>query len=681
MDDKKNRKRGPRHRRGVLILVLLLVGVAAFLGFAFSSSSKYSNRNGVHQSDGVIGQAASEGGSGWSLLGQGMLEAVGKVLSFEERQKVSEDLKESGDDDHEAEAVVATAPPGSARATGDMAAAAAAAALKPRGGGSSSSTAAGAADDNPLKNKTMAELSALAVGVTVERVPLSGFMGVDGRLGITDGSCQATSGERDCLPHGICINGKCQCTLPYQGDFCRSARRPFVRKKSTYDGRFVLSVRHVRKAHGVKYPLTPSPGSYAATNAAAAAAAGTEGGAEEEKEKEGEGAAFFEAPFFTAGKVNRVVWGNLQKGKLMELEPMVSQALLEHLPGSDLLQNALFNSCAIVGNSGFNLLFRDGQLIDSHDAVFRLFDGPTVARSGEGAAAVAVDFTAFVGRRATMRVVDEDTIGFSEGGEITLMNVASKKGFYGHFQFLNEQPDAKSFLFDPEFSTHVTDNIGSMPSPLAMTLFLALQKCASLDVFGVHWRPGYGVPELYYRETDSDADVVYQQPADLQLVETLARLNLVGLGQPCVIGCEAETRIRCDSCSAGSSCACGRHNPLPVALPGFCHLPGNYTCFFRCDGKWGNTCQGGPGSSLCPDDFDITGRQCSTPADTPPPEEAPWWARRGSMREFDSKFERAYRQLRKQKIREAKERARTARAARLKKREERSMRQHGNEAR
>ncbi|CAI6006797.1 unnamed protein product [Closterium sp. NIES-65] len=615
-----------------------------------------------------------QGGSGWSLLGQGMLEAVGKVLSFEERQKVTEDLKESGDDDHEAEAIVATAPPGSARATGDMAAAAAAAALKPRGGGSSGSTAAAAADDNPLKNKTMAELSALAVGVTVERVPLSGFMGVDGRLGITDGSCQATSGERDCLPHGICINGKCR----YQGDFCRSARRPFVRKKSTYDGRFVLSVRHVRKAHGVKYPLTPSPGSYAATNAAAA---GTEGGAEEEKEKEGEGAAFFEAPFFTAGKVNRVVWGNLQKGKLMELEPMVSQALLEHLPGSDLLQNALFNSCAIVGNSGFNLLFRDGQLIDSHDAVFRLFDGPTVARSGEGAAAVAVDFTAFVGKRATMRVVDEDTIGFSEGGEITLMNVASKKGFYGHFQFLNEQPDAKSFLFDPEFATHVTDNIGPMPSPLAMTLFLALQKCASLDVFGVHWRPGYGVPELYYRETDSDADVVYQQPADLQLVETLARLNLVGLGQPCVIGCEAETRIRCDSCSAGSSCACGRHNPLPVALPGFCHLPGNYTCFFRCDGKWGNACQGGPGSSLCPDDFDITGRQCSTPADTPPPDEAPWWARRGSMREFDSKFERAYRQLRKQKIREAKERARTARAARLKKREERSMRQHGNEAR
>ncbi|GJP53827.1 hypothetical protein CLOM_g12960 [Closterium sp. NIES-68] len=678
MDDKKSRKRGPRHRRGVLILVLLLVGIAAFLGFAFSSSTKYTSRNGIQQSDGVIGQA-SEGGSGWSLLGQGMLEAVGKVLSFEERQKVSEDLKESGDDDHEAEAVPASAPPGGGRATGDMAAAAAAAALKPRGGASSSSSAAAAVDDNPLRNKTMVELSALAVGVTVERVPLSGFMGVDGRLGITDGTCHATSGERDCLPHGICIDGKCHCTLPYQGDYCRSARRPFVRKKSTYDGRFVLSVRHVRKAHGVKYPLTPSPGSYAASNAAAAG--GAEAGAEEEKEKEGEGAAFFEAPFFTAGKVNRVVWGNLQKGKLMELEPMVSQALLEHLPGSDLLQNALFNSCAIVGNSGFNLLFRDGHLIDNHDAVFRLFDGPTVARSGEGAAAVAVDFTAFVGRRSTMRVVDEDTVGFSEGGEITLMNVASKKGFYGHFQFLNEQPDAKSFLFDPEFSTHVTDNIGPLPSPLAMTLFLALQKCASLDVFGVHWRPGYGVPELYYRETDSDADVVYQQPADLQLVETLARLNLVGLGQPCVIGCEAETRIRCDSCSAGSSCACGRHNPLPVALPGFCHLPGNYTCFFRCDGNFGNSCQGGPGSSLCPDDFDIAGRQCAVAGDTPPPEEAPWWARRGSMREFDSKFERAYRQLRKQKIREAKERARSARAARLKKREERSMRQHANDAR
>ncbi|CAI6012264.1 unnamed protein product [Closterium sp. NIES-65] len=148
------------------------------------------------------------------------------------------------------------------------------------------------------------------------------------------------------------------------------------------------------------FPSTPTPSVYPPPFLSHSyQAAGTEGGAEEEKEKEGEGAAFFRGDrFFTAGKgklmelepmVSQALLEHLpgsdllqnalfnsnspcsgklmelepmvSQGKLMELEPMVSQALLEHLPGSDLLQNALFNSCAIVGNSGFNLLFRTGS--------------------------------------------------------------------------------------------------------------------------------------------------------------------------------------------------------------------------------------------------------------------------------------------------------------------------------
>ena len=67
-------------------------------------------------------------------------------------------------------------------------------------------TATAAALSPPAK--TLGELSPLFVNVTVARVPIAGYSGVDGVLSVSDGSCRA-----DCLPHGICVKGECLCTI------------------------------------------------------------------------------------------------------------------------------------------------------------------------------------------------------------------------------------------------------------------------------------------------------------------------------------------------------------------------------------------------------------------------------------------------------------------------------------
>ena len=61
----------------------------------------------------------------------------------------------------------------------------------------------------------------------------------------------------------------------------------------------------------------------------------------------------------------------------------------------------------------------------------------------------------------------------------------------------------------------------------------------------------------------------------------------------------------------------------------------------------------------------MSGRECATSASvSEAARDSAWWAVKGAMREFDVKFERAFKMLRKQKAREAKEAARKEREMR-----------------
>ncbi|KAK3238464.1 hypothetical protein CYMTET_51526 [Cymbomonas tetramitiformis] len=110
---------------------------------------------------------------------------------------------------------------------------------------------------------------------------------------------------------------------------------------------------------------------------------------------------------------------------------------------------------------------------------------------------------------------------------------------------------------------------------------------------------------------------IHDYASEYENIKALAQLDLVHLAQPCVAGCEAETGLRCRDCAPGSTCACGDNLPTPLSLPGFCHMKGNYTCFYKCPNT--KMCPGGPKSSRCYKSFDPheQGLECTAPGDVP----------------------------------------------------------------
>lgn len=77
---------------------------------------------------------------------------------------------------------------------------------------------------------------------------------------------------------------------------------------------------------------------------------------------------------------------------------------LAALPDRDpfTIDTVKWRSCALVSNSGALLLERRGVQIDTHDAVFRLNDGPTAG------------FEPYVGTKTTVRVLSPAHLGFRE---------------------------------------------------------------------------------------------------------------------------------------------------------------------------------------------------------------------------------------------------------------------------
>ena len=54
--------------------------------------------------------------------------------------------------------------------------------------------------------------------------------------------------------------------------------------------------------------------------------------------------------------------------------------MLPLMPETDPLRGRIYESCAVVGNSGLMMVYDDGAVIDSHDAVIRFNAAPTKPR-------------------------------------------------------------------------------------------------------------------------------------------------------------------------------------------------------------------------------------------------------------------------------------------------------------
>jgi hypothetical protein len=104
------------------------------------------------------------------------------------------------------------------------------------------------------------------------------------------------------------------------------------------------------------------------------------------------------------------------------------------------------------------------------------------------------------------------------------------------------------FAFDPKFSTYVSSNIDTLPTGGYFGVWLALQQCAQVNVFGFHFRHGFGVDHHYFNaETPLAGEAaIHDYIAEFAMIRALAQAGVLTLAVPCAVGCEEESGVHDD---------------------------------------------------------------------------------------------------------------------------------------
>ena len=87
-------------------------------------------------------------------------------------------------------------------------------------------------------------------------------------------------------------------------------------------------------------------------------------------------------------------------------------------PDEDIFKGVIYNSCAVVGNSGLAQFYENGEEIDSHDMIIRFNRGPTRK------------YAKNVGSRTSFRISSPVNAGWREDNETTLMPMPTKSYMY-----------------------------------------------------------------------------------------------------------------------------------------------------------------------------------------------------------------------------------------------------------
>jgi len=391
----------------------------------------------------------------------------------------------------------------------------------------------------------------------------------DGRHAVSDGSCGGSaagvkkgaqpqvSGFVECSGHGFCRRGKCYCVKGYEGIYCeKGAKLPGL--PSPYTGSFVLSRESLLRTGGIRFRTDPS-------------------------EEPPPTKPYVRLP------VSKEVW--------------VAQ------PKHDIFQNKIYETCAVVGASGVLRFYTYGKEIDNHDAIFRFNRAPTRR------------FEKFVGTRTTYRFESPLHAGFHEGNESNIMPMPTKSYLYLHTVYHRKHPYTKLYLLDVGINAYAATAVQALPSVGYLALVTALHRCASVTVYGFSWQSAFGVPHHYWdnQTPRRGQKSAYDYEAEQAHVRKLAKAGHVTLPEPCIAGCEKISGTPCTNCPPGSTCTCESRYPMPVALPGFCRIKGQYACFYRCPGGV-LQCPGGIRHTRCPKAMTphiikSLGLECTTPED------------------------------------------------------------------
>lgn len=161
-----------------------------------------------------------------------------------------------------------------------------------------------------------------------------------------------------------------------------------------------------------------------------------------------------------------------------EVLGVMDQEIFSVIPKSDPFlkpRRVVWDRCALVGNSGISMFYKNGKRIDEHDAVIRFNIGPTKG------------FEDFVGRKTTVRFVNRLHFGFQEyPSEIVMQQVTTKEVMETFLDFRKELPGSRVFMVSPEFHQHVTGDLRKPATNGLYGIFFALQRCKAVTIFGIY---------------------------------------------------------------------------------------------------------------------------------------------------------------------------------------------------
>ena len=164
----------------------------------------------------------------------------------------------------------------------------------------------------------------------------------------------------------------------------------------------------------------------------------------------------------------------------------VSQDMVNLIPESDFLRNKFFNTCAIVGSSGVLLSTMKGSEIDEHSAVIRFNKAPTKG------------FETYVGSKTTLRLVNTNHALFRQGNETIVQQMQSRTGWMIYRKILKMENEIPHYVFHPDFSSFVSSNTRALPTNGYFALWLALQKCSTVTMYGFYHSAGFSFPYHYF---------------------------------------------------------------------------------------------------------------------------------------------------------------------------------------
>ncbi|GBG75668.1 hypothetical protein CBR_g20295 [Chara braunii] len=287
--------------------------------------------------------------------------------------------------------------------------------------------------------------------------------------------------SRDCANscgwHGVCQGRKCLCTALFTGRNCSQAvplaKIGYIKYfREGYDGPLTMSKQNMQDATAVDVYLN-RPG---------------------------------------------------ESSRKLTVGP-VSQELFESLPEEDVFPPGhIYRSCAVVGNSGILSHYENGLKIDDHELVLRL----NAARSSS--------FERQVGTRTTHRITAEQSFGFRESWpEQVLVFVTSTQRYADFLSQKLQHPALKLAAFHPLFMQYVTSCWPwyFSPSTGLWGVMLALQRCASVDLYGFQVSKEYGV-HYNYADPCIDPPIGQHFEMEWQILKALSQAGVLKFGDPCI---------------------------------------------------------------------------------------------------------------------------------------------------